>query len=59
MNYEESEKGATARTTKSPLITAGEYFSKVLDSEAAHTSFGKLVLGDEISAPQYCMSIYY
>lgn len=42
------------KTGKGPLITAAELFSKVLDSEAAHTSFGKLILGDENSAPQYC-----
>lgn len=54
MNYEDTDKPLTTRTRKTPLVTAGEFFSKVLDSEAAHTSFGKLVLGDEASAPQYC-----
>eukprot|EP00826_Nyctotherus_ovalis_P063618 TRINITY_DN9332_c0_g1_i15.p2 TRINITY_DN9332_c0_g1~~TRINITY_DN9332_c0_g1_i15.p2 ORF type:complete len:144 (+),score=15.41 TRINITY_DN9332_c0_g1_i15:152-583(+) len=54
MNYEDTDKPLTTRTRKTPLITAGEFFSKVMDSEAAHTSFGKLILGDEASAPQYC-----
>jgi hypothetical protein len=46
----------TARANKSPLITAGEFYSKVMDSENIHTSFGKLVIADETSAPQYCNS---
>jgi len=54
MDYERKEKIATARTRSKPLLTQGEFFSKIMDSEAAHTSFGKLILGDEKSAPQYC-----
>jgi len=51
------EKSVAVRTNKSPLITAGELYSKIMDSEKAHTSFGELVLADEISAPQYCNSL--
>lgn len=57
MNYDNDNRGATARTKRAPLMTAGELFSKVLDSEAAHTSFGKLMLGDERSAPLYCIVV--
>lgn len=56
MDYEGSQRVATARTKRQPLITTGEFYSKIMDSEAAHTSFGKLILGDEKSAPQYCTS---
>jgi hypothetical protein len=57
MDYEEREKVSTARTRRKPLITQGEFFSKIMDSEAAHTSFGRLILGDEKSAPLYCNSL--
>lgn len=41
-----------------PPMTAGEFYSKVMDSEAARTSFGKLILGDEKSSPQYSIKVY-
>ena len=48
--------GTTAKAGTNGLMNAGELFAKVMDSEAAHTSFGKLILGAEKTAPQYCKS---
>ena len=36
------------------LVAAGELFAKVMDSEVAHTSFGKLPLASEKTSPQFC-----
>lgn len=38
-----------------PIIPVGTLLAKVLDSEGAHTSFGKLPLGDEKTSPQFCI----
>ncbi len=46
--------GTVARGTGNMMMSAGELFAKVMDSEAAHTSFGKLILADEKGAPQFC-----
>ena len=44
----------SARSPSKVLMTAGELFARVMDSEIAHTSFGKVPLGDEKSSPQFC-----
>ncbi len=51
----EAKKEETKKETNMALMTAGELFAKVMDSEAAHTSFGKLILADEKSAPLFCI----
>ena len=49
------KKGATTiKGAGNMMMSAGELFAKVMDSEAAHTSFGKLPLAAEKSAAQYC-----
>jgi len=55
MSVELKKDGKTMKGTQNPLMTAGELFAKVMDSEAAHTSFGKLVLASEKTAPQFCI----
>ena len=54
MSVELKKAGKTTVAGAIPMMTAGELFAKVMDSEAAHTSFGKLVLGAEKSSPQFC-----
>ncbi len=55
MSVELNKANKTKKAEPNPLMTAGELFAKVMDSEAAHTSFGKLILGSEKSAPQFCI----
>ena len=43
------------KSKKKLQMTAGDFYSRVLDSETAHTSFGKLILAKEKSAPQFCI----
>ncbi len=60
MNVDMKAKTGEPRKEPNPaaLMTAGELFAKVMDSEASHTSFGKLVMGDEKSAPLFCTFTY-
>ena len=54
MSVEMKKAGATTNARGNALMTAGELFAKVMDSEAAHTSFGKLMMADEKSSPLFC-----
>ena len=53
MSAEKKPSTAPKAETK-PAIPIGVLLAKVLDSEGAHTSFGKLPLADEKTAPQFC-----
>jgi len=54
MSIEAKKPSAAPKADTKQAVPIGVLLTKVLDSERTHTSFGKLSLGDENSAPQFC-----